>query len=80
MSSPHLQPLRDAAALLGGTAALSAYLLVPPGEIDAWLEGRSEPPEAVIGEAIYLVRELTRPRAAVTRIRVAVIQEGDPAG
>jgi hypothetical protein len=73
MSSLHIKPIKDAAALLGGSAALGCYLRVPVGEVDAWLEGRTEPPHGMLGEAIYLVRELTRPR-------VAVIPEAPPAG
>jgi hypothetical protein len=73
MNNPDTKPIQEAAALLGGSTALGSYLRVPVREIDAWLEGRTQPPHAMIGEAIYLVRELTRPRVAVT-------PEAPPAG
>jgi hypothetical protein len=62
MSLRCAKPLTDAAALLGGSDPLSRYLLVPLHDIDAWLAGRGEPPQDVLGEAIYLVQQLTRTR------------------
>jgi hypothetical protein len=62
MSASHSHPLKEAAALLGGLDPLSRYLLVSSGDLDAWVQGRADPPHHIVGEAIYLVQELTRRR------------------
>ena len=43
----HSRALQRAAELLGGTEQLRAYLRVPMRQLQAWMQGKSRPPDAV---------------------------------
>jgi len=51
----HSRALHRACLILGGVPALAQHLGLPEASIDAWLEGREEPPQMVFLAAIEIV-------------------------
>ena len=54
-SSIHGRVLHDACLKLGGEHHLAAYLDVPVSLVDAWLKGRSTPPDDVFLKCLDLL-------------------------
>ena len=49
--------LHDACVKLGGEAKLADFLEVPVGVVDAWLKGRSAPPDDVFLKCLDLLEK-----------------------
>lgn len=66
--------LSRAERILGSRARMAAYLRVPEGQIDAWLEGEESPPLDVFLRSLDVIADgpYVRPRRGV---RVAVIDQ-----
>jgi hypothetical protein len=53
--STHARALHRACVILGGLPLLAQHLGVPEASLQAWLEGREEPPQMVFLAAIEIV-------------------------
>jgi len=73
-STVHAELLARAARIIGGKAALRAYLRVPMGELDRWLGGEQRAPTAVFLRAVDLVETL-RPAHEARQLEVCRIGE-----
>jgi DNA-binding transcriptional regulator YiaG len=51
----HVRALHRACLVLGGLAQLAAHLQVSEYAVNAWLEGREEPPETVFLAAVEII-------------------------
>jgi len=57
----YIKCLHEACIILGGEHKLAEYLGVPVAEVEAWLNGRAIPPDAIFLRCIDLVGERQRP-------------------
>ena len=57
----YIRTLHDACLALGGEHKLAAYLGVALWQVEAWLNGHGQPPDAVFLRCLDLV-EANRPR------------------
>ncbi|HUQ75914.1 MAG TPA: hypothetical protein VM183_14400 [Burkholderiales bacterium] len=56
----YIKTLHSACLALGGEHKLAAYLGVPVRDVEAWLNGRGVPPDAVFLRCVDLVEERRR--------------------
>jgi hypothetical protein len=61
-TSIHSRALQKAAELLGGQARLCRHLQVPSEVLQAWIEDRAVPPQALFLRVVDVILERTGPR------------------
>jgi DNA-binding transcriptional regulator YiaG len=57
----YVRTLHDACVMLGGEHKLAAWLGVSVQQVDAWLNGRSRPPDSVFLRCLDLVESSRQP-------------------
>ena len=64
MGRIHSRALQRAAELLGGIQELCAYLQVPAGELERWIENTDVPPSGIFLRVVDLIVEESAGREA----------------